>query len=154
MSQIITVIWENCRLKRHDVIVKIKNYSIKVFLVFLLKMKPFSDIKSAFSNFCISKFELLRNILVDVGSEKRQESIPDWKIFQIFGHQQPCRYREKICIYKIKDAYFVCVCVVFPLQGFQYFSLHSDFFQPSMWCCHLFKFSLLKVLHQQEFYEL
>ena len=52
----------------------------------------------------------MKNILVDAGSEKRQESIGDAQIFWIFGHQQPCRYGEKIYIYKIEDSYFVCVC--------------------------------------------
>ena len=53
----------------------------------------------------------MRNILADVGSGKRQESNADAQIFWIFEHQQPCRYREKIWIYKIKNAHFVCVCL-------------------------------------------
>ena len=40
---------------------------------------------------------------MDVCSETRNESIADAQIFWIFGHQQPCRYGEKIYIYKIDE---------------------------------------------------
>ena len=81
---------------------------------------------------------------MDVGSEKRQESIPDAQIFWIFGHQQPCRYREKIWIYKIEE--FIFVCVFLYKKVVQYWSLDSHVFQLfhhspiSFWYFHFWVF--------------
>ena len=104
--------------------------------------------------FCIAKFKLVRNILVDVGSEKRQESIADLQIFWIFGHQQPCRYGEKIYIYKIEDSYFVCVLSLFFKGVFSVevsTVIFSEFFHHDVisWSFTCWKsFLTLKVLHQ------
>ena len=69
----------------------------------LAQMQPSFELKKVLLKICIAKFELVRNILADFDSEKRKESTGCSQIFRIFGHQQPCRYGEKICRYKIKD---------------------------------------------------
>ena len=137
-----------------------------------VQMKAVFGQKNVLLKICIAKFELVRNILADVGSGKRQESIGDAQIFWIFGHQQPCRYGEKIYIYKIRDKYLLCV--VCPLQeGFsvvkfrqsRFFKLfdHNSvifgsftyskfFFRHHCLMTLISEFLSLKVLHQQEFY--
>ena len=102
----------------------------------------------------IAKFKLVRNILADVGWENRQESIVSAWIFWIFGHQQPCRYGEKIYIYKIEDSYFVCVLSLFFKGVFSVevsTVIFSEFFHHDVisWSFTCWKsFLTLKVLHQ------
>ena len=110
--------------------------------------------KEVLLKICIVKSLLVRNILTDFDPGKRKESIGDAQIFWIFGHQQPCRYGEKIYIYKIEDSYFVCVLSLF-FKGVHSVEvstvIFSEFFHHDVisWSSTCWKsFLTLKVLHQ------
>ena len=93
----------------------------------LFIMEALFVVYKSFSKIYIAKFELVRNMVVDIGSEKRKESMCCVWIFRMFGHQQPCRYKKKS-----GDSFYVCVVFRLRKTVLQYWSLNRH------GCCHFF----------------